>query len=106
MVDWASLQAGADFRPAEQQSRPGRTPSHPAQLPDARVGGLPEALSLHRRLAEEEEDLVVVGVFALGDPEGTDELGFWTQTQKWRTVETLAFAADASRSSLGTATDR
>lgn len=59
--------------------QPSETPTHPAQLPDARVGGLSEALSLYRRLAEEEKDFVVVGVFALGDPEGTDELWFWTQ---------------------------
>lgn len=80
MVEWASLQAVAVSQHTEHQSRPSKTPSHPAQLPDARVGGLSETLGLDRRLAEEEEDFVVIGVFALGDPEGTDELWFWTQT--------------------------
>lgn len=61
---------------------PSETATHPAQLPDARVGGLPETLSLYRRLAEEEKDFVVVWVFALGDPEGTNELWFWTHKVK------------------------
>lgn len=62
-----------------RRSLPSETPAHPAQLPDARVGGLSQTLSLYRRLAEEEKDFVVIGVLALGDPEGTDELWFWTQ---------------------------
>lgn len=53
--------------------------SHPAELADARVGGLPQPLGLHRRLPEEEKHLVVVGVFALRNPEGADELWFWKE---------------------------
>ena len=50
------------------------TPSHPAQLSNAGVAGLPQALRLHRRLPEEEEDLVIVRVLALRHPEGAHEL--------------------------------
>ena len=50
------------------------TSSHPAQLSDAGVAGLPQALRLHRRLPEEEEDLVIVRVLALRHPEGPHEL--------------------------------
>lgn len=51
--------------------------SHPAELSDARVGGLPQTLGLHCRLPEEEEDLVIVGVFALRDPKGSNKLWLW-----------------------------
>ena len=50
------------------------TPSHPAQLSNAGVAGLPQALRLHRRLPEEEEDLVIVRVLALRHPEGAHKL--------------------------------
>lgn len=50
---------------------------HPAELADARVGGLPQPLGLHRRLAEEEKHLVVIRVFAFRDPERADKLWFW-----------------------------
>lgn len=55
--------------------------SHPAQLTNARVGGLPEPLGLHRRLPEEEKHLIVIGVLALRDPEGPNELWFWKEQE-------------------------
>ena len=51
-----------------------KKPSHPAQLSDAGVAGLAQALRLHRRLPEEEEDLVIVRVLAFRHPEGPHEL--------------------------------
>lgn len=53
------------------------TISHPAELSDARVGGLSQPLGLNRRLAEEEEHLVIVRVFTFWDPKGTNKLRFW-----------------------------
>lgn len=55
---------------------------HPAELADARVGGLPQPLGLHRRLTEKEKHLVVIRVFAFRDPERADKLWFW----RWQEV--------------------
>lgn len=53
------------------------TTSHPAELSNARVGGLSQPLGLNRRLAEEEKHLVIIRVFTLWDPKGTNKLWFW-----------------------------
>lgn len=66
-----------DPAPAPERERA----SHPAQLANARVGGLPEPLGLHRRLPEEEKHLIVIGVLALRDPEGPHELWFWKEQE-------------------------
>ena len=59
------------------------TVSHPAELSDAGVGGLSQSLGFNRRLAEEEKHLVIIRVFTLRDPKGTDKLWFWgTETKR------------------------
>lgn len=52
--------------------------THPADLADATDAGLAQSLlPLHRHLAEEEVDFVVVGVLALWHPKNIHELGLW-----------------------------
>lgn len=73
---------------------------HPADLADAGHGPASQRLrGLHRRLAEEEVDLVVVGVLALRNPEDLNELGFWPQEE----CGVSAVLARTPRSSPGAA---
>ena len=80
-------------------SPPARGCSHPADLADAGEAGLAQPLlPLHRRLAEEEVDLVVVGVLALRHPKNGHELGLWGQ----RGAASSASASSAPQGPWGT----
>lgn len=51
--------------------------SHPTELSNAGVSGLSKPLGLNCRLTEEEKYLVIIRVFTLRDPKGTNKLWFW-----------------------------
>lgn len=53
------------------------TITHPTELSDAGVCGLPQPLGLNRRLAEEEKYLVIIRVLTFWYPKGTNKLWFW-----------------------------
>lgn len=52
-------------------------PAYPAQLANPSIGDLAEALSFDSSLSEEEENFIIIRVFALRNSESAYELGFW-----------------------------
>jgi len=78
-------EGGYRWRQRQSRAPPAPSPpacrcSHPADLADAGKAGLAQPLlPLHRRLPEEEVDLVIVGVLALRHPKNGHELGLWGQ---------------------------
>lgn len=72
---------------------------HPADLTDAGKAGLAQPLlPLHCRLAEEEVDLIVIGVLTFRHPKNGHELGLWGQ----RGATSSAPASSAPRGPSGT----
>lgn len=94
-----SAAAGGTHGHPRPPSPPACRCSHPADLADAGKAGLAQPLlPLHRRLTEEEVDLVIIGVLALRHPKNGHELGLWGQ----RGAASSASASSAPRGPWGT----